>query len=510
MSELAIISVEKELEPMREKNLFLTIVISNFIWMIFHFSVVFFFMFQLKSIALVWIFLWIWNLFSFLLDISIWIIQKYFKAKTLFIFSYISEITAILIFAYFIFQLSGFVSKLPPSDMWFITDALQFFLWEWLNIFLLLVASFCYWLTKELQDITLISYVLNNANHSQYNSIFAKKNLWSWIWSLFWLILSWFILMLYPKLIIFVIIFIIILIIYFTKVFFDNSEKTITLQDIYKFKVFANKDHITELWKNIGNNIKNKIVTSVNRVELKNVISSSKYLFLKPVNKQSGLSFKLLIEQTKKEFINIYKVLLSKNNSIIIYWSLAVGATFWFWDTFAVTFLIGFLDSLWNWWWYVLLWVIAIPAFWLQGFFSKMATKYWIYGMTNIWLIVSWLSLLFMWFFADSKNILLLMSLAVINSVWYAICMSISQSLFLESYNKVFANFYNLKEIDANASAAPYKIIQNIANVLWLFFWWLILASLQYVWFFIIFWGFITYLAFWTLKNRKAIKADLQ
>jgi hypothetical protein len=103
------------------------------------------------------------------------------------------------------------------------------------------------------------------------------------------------------------------------------------LQDIYKFKVFANKDKITELWKNLGSNIKNKIVTSVNRVELKNVISSSKYLFLKPVNKQSWLSFKLLSEQTKKEFINIYKVLLSKNNSILVYWSLAVGATFWFW-----------------------------------------------------------------------------------------------------------------------------------------------------------------------------------
>jgi hypothetical protein len=53
--------------------------------------------------------------------------------------------------------------------------------------------------------------------------------------------------MLYPKLIIFVIIFIIALIIFFTKAFFDNSEKTITLQDIYKFKVFANKDKITEL-----------------------------------------------------------------------------------------------------------------------------------------------------------------------------------------------------------------------------------------------------------------------
>lgn len=510
MSELAIISVEKGLEPMREKNLFLTIVISNFIWMIFHFSVVFFFMFQLKSIALVWIFLWIWNLFAFLLDISIWIIQKYFKAKTLFIFSYISEIVAILIFAYFIFQLSGFVEKLPPDDMWFITSALQFFLWEWLNLILLLLASFCYWLTKELQDVTIISYVLNNANHSQYNSIFAKKNLWSWIWSLLWLILSWFILMLYPKLIIFIIIFMILLIIYFVKTFFDNSEKTITLQDIYKFRVLTNKDKITELWKNIGTNIKNKIVTSVNRVELKNVISSSKYLFLKPVSKQSWLNFKLLIEQTKKEFITTYKVLLNKNNSVVVYWSLAIGATFWFWDTFAATFLIGFLDSLWSWWWYALLWIIAIPAFWLQNFFSKQAEKHWIYSMINLWLTISWLSLLFMWIFADSKNILLLMSLAVINSVWYAICMSISQSLFLESYNKAFADYNNLKEIDANASAAPSKIIQNLANVFWLFLWWLILASLKYVWFFIIFWGFIIYLAFWTLKNRKILKTDLE
>ncbi|MFA5917911.1 MAG: hypothetical protein WC850_06795, partial [Candidatus Gracilibacteria bacterium] len=175
-----------------------------------------------------------------------------------------------------------------------------------------------------------------------------------------------------------------------------------------------------------------------------------------------------------------------------------------------LTFLIAFLDSLWNGGGYVLLGIIAIPAFGLQDFFSKMAIKYGTYNMTNIGLVISGLSLLFMGVFADSKNILLLMSLAVINSVGYAICMSISQSLFLESYNKAFANYNNLKEIDANASAAPYKIIQNIANVLGLFFGGLILASLQYVGFFIIFGGFITYLAFWTLKNRKTIKADLQ
>jgi len=53
MSELAIISVDKELDHIRKRNFFINIIVSNFIWMIFHFSVVFFFTFQLKSIILV-------------------------------------------------------------------------------------------------------------------------------------------------------------------------------------------------------------------------------------------------------------------------------------------------------------------------------------------------------------------------------------------------------------------------------------------------------------------------
>jgi hypothetical protein len=37
--------------------------------------------------------------------------------------------------------------------------------------------------------------------------------------------------------------------------------------------------------------------------------------------------------------------------------------------------------------------------------------------------------------------------------------MSLSQALFLESYNEAFAKYYNLAEIDVNASAAPLKIV---------------------------------------------------
>ena len=499
MSELAIISVDKELSPIREKNLFLNIIVSNFIWMIFHFSVFFFFTFQLKSVALVWIFLWIWNLFALLLDIPIWIIQKYYKPRTLFIISYISQILAMLIFINFTLQITDFIKEVVvPEDMWIITITLEFFLWNWLNLLLLLIASFCYWLTKELQEVTMISYILNNANHNQYIGLIANKNISTWIWAFLWLLLSWYILTLNPNFIIILTIIIIIWIIYFTLNFFDNSEKTLSLQDVYKFKVLLDKDHI----KNLHSNLTNTVIKTVNKIELKGIVWKSKYIFLKPVTLQPKIDFRALAIETKKEFIATYKIFTNTENSMIIYWCLVMLVTFWFWDTFASTFLIKFLDDLLEWWWYMLLWVVAVPAFWLQWYFSKLSEQYWIAAVSNIWLVLSWSSLFLMGVFSWSDNLLLIMAFAIINSVWYAACMTLSQAWFLESYNKAFANYNKLKEIDANASAAPLKIIQNLANVVWLFLWWLILSVLNYIWFFMLFGVVIIYILYWTIKNH--------
>ena len=58
------------------------------------------------------------------------------------------------------------------------------------------------------------------------------------------------------------------------------------------------------------------------------------------------------------------------------------------------------------------------------------------------------------------------MGLALMNSIGYSICMSVSVATFLEAYNTIYARKKNLTEIDANASAAPLKILQNFANVI--------------------------------------------
>lgn len=58
------------------------------------------------------------------------------------------------------------------------------------------------------------------------------------------------------------------------------------------------------------------------------------------------------------------------------------------------------------------------------------------------------------------------LGLALINSIGYACGMSLGQNQFLDAYNKIYAETQGLKEIDANASAGPMKILQNAANVI--------------------------------------------
>ncbi len=66
------------------------------------------------------------------------------------------------------------------------------------------------------------------------------------------------------------------------------------------------------------------------------------------------------------------------------------------------------------------------------------------------------------------------------NSLGYSAGMSLGVNQFLDNYNKIYAKTMDLKEIDANASAGPMKILQNVANVVGLVFGGLILGILDY------------------------------
>lgn len=88
------VTMETEADRIRRKNLFYVSAFIGFVWMLFHFTVVYFFGIQLGSAALVGVFLGFGNLVSLLLDIPVAALQKYFSAKQLYVFSGLSMLAA--------------------------------------------------------------------------------------------------------------------------------------------------------------------------------------------------------------------------------------------------------------------------------------------------------------------------------------------------------------------------------------------------------------------------------
>lgn len=159
--------------------------------MIFHFSVVFFFTFQLKDVALVGIFLGIANAIAFCLDIPVGILQRYYSTKKLFIIAAFSQLVAVGIFFSFIVNffsnIGDISSQVLPKGFdtpvaWFFDNAL--------NWVLILLASACYGLTKEINDISTFGYILSHASPSEYGKILARNNITYGIGSLVGLLTS--------------------------------------------------------------------------------------------------------------------------------------------------------------------------------------------------------------------------------------------------------------------------------------------------------------------------------
>ncbi len=146
--------------------------------MLFHFSVVYFFTALLDNLALVGIFLGFSNFVAFLLDIPLGILQRYVSTKKFFVVAVISQLIAIGIFFALISQAFGIIQnigdtltadKLKAVGDWFFGSVVH-----WVA---LLVAAFCYGLTKELNDVSTFGYILSNAGPNEYGVILSRSNI---------------------------------------------------------------------------------------------------------------------------------------------------------------------------------------------------------------------------------------------------------------------------------------------------------------------------------------------
>ena len=493
------ITVEDSQTTIKITNLMRVANFLWFVWLVFHFIIVFFFWLVLESTMLVGLFLWVWNIVALVLDIPIWVLQKYIKPKTFLFIASSAMLVVSWIFMYFVYFQEIVISTLTTESQDWIVDStinlLWSFLWNWINVILLLIAGALYGFIKESYDVTTLSYIFNNSSPSEYATLISRYNINFWIWSMTWLISAWIILAFSVQLVIAILITIVICFMIFLFKYFDNSSYTVDFWDIKELRKIK-LDTLKESLKTKRNEISKNISTTT----FKEMASSTKLLFLKPVEVKKSIDFDEFFNSSKENFFRFKKILLDKPYNLILLWTLLVVLHYWFWDTFVSTFQVEFLNkvlttdfnqetflikqSFWIISWYILLWLIVIPAFLLQDFFIGLSQKFWVLKVVMFWTMLSSFSLFFFWF---TENIYLVILFWLTNSVWYAATMPIAQSVFCERYNVSYAKKFNLKEIDSTISRAPLKIVLNFANVLWLIIWWTIVRILWFNGFFIFF-----------------------
>lgn len=496
------ITAETSFDEIKRKNFFFYSFIRAFIWMCFHFTLVYFFLLQLESPILVGIFLALWNLVSFLVDSPVWVIQKYFKSKTIFLFWAILMLIVSAIFLYFIYSTNSITIDESMTTTDFSLIQFEKLFWSILNIFLLLVSVIFYWIIKELSDVTSLSYIMNNADPSEYADLLSRNNIFFWIWSLCWLISSWIILSFNTTLAVSILVFLIWMFIFFILKYFDNSIDHIKFSDIQKLK------YVTK--ENVLSSIKDYTTKILNKDELLEKAKWAKILFLKPMELKNKIDFNEIYITAKDDIKNFFEIIFQApyNYRLLIMWRVLV--LFWFWDTFVTSFLIDFLN------WilesskvpklisaYVFIAMLAIPAYWAQIYLIWLSKKLWILKILLPWILISWISVFLFWMF---ETFLLVLLLWLLNSLWYAAWMPTSQAEFSSEYNNTYAEKKNLKTIDSNASRAPLKMLLNLANVLWLFVWWILVSIIWYSWTFFVFGSILIAIFVLSIKNMKEWK----
>jgi hypothetical protein len=469
----AFVTLETEADLVKRQNLYFVSAFIGFVWMLFHFTVVFFFTLILKSPVLVGVFLGFGNLVALVIDVPVSILGRYFAPRKLYVFAAFSMLGAGLIFLKFIYA-----SSLLPVGGTGIVTLLAQFLDSTANIALLALAACFYGFTKEVNDLTTLSYILNNSDPSEYSSIISRNNIYAGAGALLGLLASGFVLSFSPTAAIVTLNIMILILIGFIFIYFDSAERTITLADVTRLKVIGQKMSV--------DSIRTYATGYLEKTDFAKLAAEAKLIFLRPQIVESGFNPKNLIPATLQEFERIKLVLTWIPLSPSLFWFMALILAFGFWDTFAASFLIDYLSKLPNigGFAYALLGAIAIPAFVAQDFFIKLAARA---GKLVVALIGLWLSGASLICFGLFDGVAFALVFGLINSLGYAAGMWLVQGGFLELYNLHYAKKQNLSEIDSNASASPMKIIQNLANVLGLTLGGLLLAILGYSGFFIAF-----------------------
>lgn len=491
------ITTESEFDEIRRKNFFFYSFIALFVWMCFHFTLVFFFLLELRSPLFVWIFLGLWNLVAFFADSPVWVLQKYFDPKKIFIFWASLMFFVSLIFLFFVYETYSLSLTNVVKNTDFSLAALQNIMGSFLNIILLLVAVLFYWIIKELNDVTSLSYIMNNADPSEYADLLSKNNIFAGLWAMTGLIISGIILSFNILAAVVILVILIVFFIFFIVKYFDSSENHIEFRDIQKLK-YITKESVINSINEAKTSFNEYSAKMLNKDEILQKAKEVKVLFLKPIEMKNSVDWNDVYLTAKLDIHHFFEIIFQApyNYRLLVMW--AILTLFWFWDTFVTSFLIDFLEQIISinsetlkdlylqniMTAYVFIALLAIPAYWAQLPLINLWNKIWVMKVILAWVLISGISVFLFGFF---NTLWIVLILGLLNSIWYAAAMPTAQWEFSTEYNNTYAQKMNLSKIDSNARAAPLKMLLNLANVLGLFVWWMLVAIFGYSFTFLIF-----------------------
>ena len=496
------------------KNFYNVVGVYGAIWLIFHLTSVFFFGFIVGSPLLVGIFLGIGNIWSMMIDVPLGTIQRHVPSKTMLGVANALMIIAAIIFLYMIRSSSTVELKTTGS----ILEITKTFLTTGINLSLLLFVGIIYGTIKEIYDITTMSYLLNRCDPSEYDTAMSKNNVAMGVGSIAGVLLSIAVLSLKTdstQLILFVLIFLIICVWVFIQNYFDNTHETFNLSSVKNL-------HLIEKTKNLEEETASYVKKTISTGDFGKIKGDMNYIIMRPKQISGELDWGDIIKKTKVEFASIYKLIFEKDTFIpLLLWTTGGIFIFGCWDTIVTTFFITYLDEALKdsaeirniiQSGFILIGLLAVPAYGLQMFWIKKAETYGKFTIITLGLFVSAIALFGLAFagaIGGAIGIAMIVTFGMMNSTGYAAGYPMSQSIFADEYNKAYSKAMNLSVINADVSAAPLKILNNLANALGLIFGGALISFIGFTGMFFAY-GWAV-LAWWivSLKKKNDWKLDI-
>jgi MFS family permease len=410
-----------------------------------------------------------------MLDVPLGIIQRKVPSKVMFAVWNTLMIVAAVLFLILVRTTDGLGFSLNGN----IIEITRDFLWTGVNFILLLFIGLLYGTIKEIYDVTSLSYLLNNNDPSEFDQALSKLNIYLGVGMICGILISILVLSLRTnavEIILFVLIFLVICVRIYIRNYFDNSHEVFSLSTIKNL-------HITQKNKESTEHSTNYIKSTVSTIDFQKIKWTMDYIIMKPKEISKEFDWADIKEKTKLEFSMLYKLSIDKTSYIpFILWTIGWILIFGCWDTIVTTFFIDYLEEALKESGvqniirsgFILIGIIAIPAYTLQFFWIKKSTIHGKFAIVTLGFFISAISLFGLAVAGNFENLIgliIVVLLGMCNSVGYAAGYPMSQSAFAEEYNTSYARITGSNVINADVSAAPLRILNNFANAIGLIFW---------------------------------------